>query len=87
MKNLKIYTVREERWNPQISYNKFHTGTLAELTEKLHIKTNSKTIDSLLNKVNKKTFIYGTSNYYLVEENELGYGFNGREKGLLRSAV
>ncbi|MGL5956804.1 MAG: hypothetical protein ACRC0X_09465 [Brevinema sp.] len=83
MKNLKIYTVREERWNPQISYNKFHT--LAELTEKLHI--NSKTIDSLLNKANKKTFIYGTSNYYLVEENELGYGFNGREKGLLKSAV
>ncbi len=87
MKSETIYTVREERHNPQISYNKFITGTLKELTEKLHIKTNSKTIEFLLTKANKKVFIYGGSNYFRVEEGELGFGFNGFERDLLKLAI
>ena len=88
MKKENIYTIQEARYNPQLGvYNKFVTGTLNELTEKLNLKTNSRTIDSLLNKANNKTLSYGSVSYYQVEEGELGFGYNGFERDLLKLAI
>ena len=64
-----VYKVLAERYNPQLGIReKTHEGTLDELTEKLNIKTKSKTIQTLINKANKKQCVYGSMYYKLLED-------------------
>ena len=64
-----VYKVLAERYNPQLgTREKIHDGTLDELTEKLNIKTKSKTIQTLINKANKKQCAYGSMYYRWIED-------------------
>ena len=50
-----VYKVLAERYNPQLGIReKTHDGTLDELAKKLNIETKSRTIQTLINKANKK---------------------------------
>ncbi len=64
-----VYKVLAERYNPQLGIReKTHDGTLDELAKKLNIETKSRTIQTLINKANKKQCAYGSMYYRLLED-------------------